>query len=574
MRRSLPNLSAGLKRLPLLLALLAGSAAHAQGPTEWQMPQTFIQANGSSHAAAVATDAAGNVFVAGSFTGTVSFGATTLVSAGLTDAFVAKWSPVKGRFEWARSMGSDAREEAMAVAVRGNSVYVAGAFYSFTVAFGTSILTNTNLTAATSDAFITKLTDQGSSADFNWAQPIWGPGNERANALALSESGIYVGGFFESDVTAFGGKILNNGSSPLSDGFVGRLTDAGGSTDFEWVRPISGNGREEVYSLAVNGSSVYAAGSFSSKNAAFGNLGLTNLSDSDNSAPTDGFLTRLLDTGTAASFAWVQNLGDAATAVAANGNSMYVAGNATSSVVVNGSRPDDLYVLKLTDQGNSAARVWERQLTGPGRNSLRGLTVQGTSVGVAGSFAGPTLGVGSQTLTNTGAVGTEEVFVAMLTDQGSTSAVAWAQQAGGSGNDTAEALALTPTGLYVVGTTNPPARFGRFTVAATGGSSVGFLAALGSVALATTTPAPPFHFSLAPNPAHNTVRLLLPPLLGAVRATLTLRDALGRSVRAATVALPAAGLSYELNLTGLAPGLYLLGVEAGTGRATQRLLVE
>ena len=55
---------------------------------------------------------------------------------------------------------------------------------------------------------------------------------------------------------------------------------------------------------------------------------------------------------------------------------------------------------------------------------------------------------------------------------------------------------------------------------------------------------------------------------------LTLRDALGRSVRAATMALPATGLTYELNLTGLAPGLYLLEVQAGTDRATQRLVVE
>ncbi|OWP64517.1 hypothetical protein CDA63_03880 [Hymenobacter amundsenii] len=559
--------------MPLLLTLLAGSAAYAQAP-EWQMPQTFTQTNGSSHVAAVATDAAGNVFVVGSFSGTVNFGATTLVSAGLTDAFVAKWSPVSKRFEWARGMGSADREEALAVVVRGSSVYVAGAFYSSTVAFGAVTLTNTNKTAATSDAFITRLTDQGSSADFIWAQPIWGPANERVNALALSESGVYVGGFFESDVTAFGELNLSNGASPLADGFVARLAEVAGEYRFEWVRPISGNGREEVYSLAVNGSSVYAAGSFSSKNVAFGNLGLTNLSDSDNSSANDGFLTRLLDTGTAASFAWAQNLGDAATAVAANGNSVYVAGNSTSPVIVNGSRPDDMYVLKLTDEGNGATRVWERQLTGPGRNFLRGITVQGSSVGVAGTFDGRTLSAGGQTLTNAGAVGTDDLFVALLTDQGSTSAVAWAQQAGGPGNDAAEALTLTTTGLYVVGDTRPSAQFGRFTVAATGGSPVGFLAAVGSVALATKTLAPSLHFSLAPNPAHNTVRLLLPPLLGAARATLTMRDALGRSVRAITVALPAAGLTYELNLTGLAPGLYMVGVQAGTGRVTQRLMVE
>ena len=39
---------------------------------------------------ATAIDASGNVYVAGYFTGTISFGATTLTSAGDRDVFVAK----------------------------------------------------------------------------------------------------------------------------------------------------------------------------------------------------------------------------------------------------------------------------------------------------------------------------------------------------------------------------------------------------------------------------------------------------------------------------------------------------
>lgn len=81
-------------------------------------------------------------------------------------------------------------------------------------------------------------------------------------------------------------------------------------------------------------------------------------------------------------------------------------------------------------------------------------------------------------------------------------------------------------------------------------------------------------FSLAPNPARTATTVQLPAQPGTLTATLTLRDALGRAVRTATVALPPAGLRHELDLTGLAPGLYAVQVRAGAAVATRRLVVE
>ena len=74
--------------LALLLVLLARSAVHAQAPT-WQ---TAVAASGNTSIVnATAVDASGNVYVAGEFTGTVSFGNVSLVGAGDVDVFVVKF---------------------------------------------------------------------------------------------------------------------------------------------------------------------------------------------------------------------------------------------------------------------------------------------------------------------------------------------------------------------------------------------------------------------------------------------------------------------------------------------------
>jgi hypothetical protein len=87
--------------------------------------------------------------------------------------------------------------------------------------------------------------------------------------------------------------------------------------------------------------------------------------------------------------------------------------------------------------------------------------------------------------------------------------------------------------------------------------------ALGGNVLPTAAASPAAAWGVAPNPAHGHARLLgLPagPLIG------QLFDTQGRLVRSTT--------SAEVELAGLAPGLYLLRATAGTTTRTQRLVVD
>ena len=129
---------------------------------------------GSSIAYATATDDSGNVYLAGSFHGTVNFGSSVLTSAGSDDFYVAKWSAV-GDFMWAQRAGGLGHEHANAIAVRGNEVYVTGVFNSPSATFGTIVLTNADPNGITNDSFIVKFTDAGTSSRFSWAQSLGAP---------------------------------------------------------------------------------------------------------------------------------------------------------------------------------------------------------------------------------------------------------------------------------------------------------------------------------------------------------------------------------------------------------------
>nr|WP_236668896.1 T9SS type A sorting domain-containing protein [Hymenobacter rubidus] len=136
--------------------------------------------------------------------------------------------------------------------------------------------------------------------------------------------------------------------------------------------------------------------------------------------------------------------------------------------------------------------------------------------------------------------------------------------------DGASSIALGNGAVYVGGSIIPVATFGAFAINAPIGASTGFLASLADPTLTATAAAlHPEGIRLFPNPAHGRATVQLPA--GTATATLTILDALGRTLRTQT-ATP--NSTTELDLTGLAPGLYAVRVAVGSSTATHRLDVE
>ena len=356
----------------LLLALAPPAAAQAPA---WQSARavataTAAAAGNSSVVSATAVDAAGNVYLAGAFTNSVVLGGITLTSLGGNDVFVAKFNPASNQFVWAQRAGGTGGDGATALAVSGSSVYVAGHFGGPTAAFGPATLTNAGL-YYTSDVFVAKLTDAGSTSGFAWAQRAGGTGGEGASALAVSGTSVYVAGVFDSYTVGFGPATLV--SAGTYDVFVAKLTDAGSTGSFMWAQRAGGTGEDGARALAVSGTSIYVAGTFTSATAGFGPITLTN--------------ARL-------------------------------------------NYSSDVFVAKLTDAGNTSSFVWAQRGGGIYDDYASALAVSGSSVYVAGSFSSPT-GFGPATLVSAG----YDVFVAKLTDAGSAGNFAWEQRAGGTYNE-------------------------------------------------------------------------------------------------------------------------------------------
>ncbi|MDB5269480.1 MAG: hypothetical protein JWP58_2520 [Hymenobacter sp.] len=571
-----------LMRSLLLTGLLLGKsgleAAHAQAPA-WQTATAVATAsNGVYTVTASAPDATGtNLYVTGSFTGTVAMGGALLTSAGATDVFVGKWNVATQRFAWVQRAGGPNNDQALALTVRGAVVFLAGTFGG-AASFGTVGLT----AAGATDGFVAKLGDAGTSAAFVWAQAVGGLNEDRATALDVSGASVYLTGTFRSQTATLGRLTLTNPTAGattagLAHIFLTKLTDAGPTAAFVWARAFGGNAADDAAAaLAASGSSVYLAGDYT------GNLNLGGGTTLSSAGGRDAYVLKFTDGGTNAALAWAKSAGgtsaDLAQALAVSGTSVYVAGAFGGFAIfdlnaVVSAGPANAFVAKLTDAGPGSTFTWVQQAGGTATDLATALAVSGSSVYVAGAFTSPAATFGTISLANSsGATArTADVFVTRLTDSGPASTFGWAQKAGGPGPDAAATVAVLGSTLYVGGSATPPATFGSQAITAANTASVGFLAALAAGPLATADAVALAGLSLSPNPAHGTATVQLPAGLGTAPATLTVLDALGRPVRTQTASTNARA---EMDLTGLAPGLYAVRVQAGGSTASQRLVVE
>ncbi len=427
-------------------ALYCRSAQCRPSPVGWRA----FGGSGTDEATAAAVDSDGNIYITGSFQGTVNLGGVDLDSAGSSpDVFVASYSST-GTHRWSRAAGTNGVGSAITVDPSGN-VYVTGYFFgsanfggaalasgagtaafvasfdsngihrwslagvSSDTAWGKAIATDTDgnvyltgsiygtanfggtdLVSSGTDIFVASYTSGGAH---RWSRSDGGP-DSTGDAISVDNAGnVYVAGHY-TGTAHFGTTLVSAGGS---DAFVQRLTDAGSP---RWTRSAGGTGEDVANGVATDSrGNIYLVGAFSGS-ASFGSQELMS------AGRKDCFVASYLAAGTTR---WAVRAGDSAddqgNAIAVtSADEIYVTGSFNGTADFGGGPIDsgggsDAFMARYdTDGGHSASFG----AGGTGDDVGLGLGARADVVCISGRYDG-TIQLGSDSFSSAG--GISDAFV-------------------------------------------------------------------------------------------------------------------------------------------------------------------
>ena len=243
----------------------------------------------SEYVSDVAVDNDANIYVTGTFAGTLSVDGQTITSAGSTDFYVMKMTP-DGTVVWLKSGGSSAVEQASAIALDANAnVYVVGLSND-----NTSFDGNVFPSRGSKDGFLLKLNTDG---DFQYVRTLGSYLDDNALDVAVDASNnVIVTGFFNTMFQIGPTSFFQNGRGS-DDSFLVKF-DASG--DVLWSMTYASSLQDYGRRIACDASNnVYIAGEFKGT-LAFGGNSLQATND------RDVYLAKLNSSGSAQ---WAVQLG-------------------------------------------------------------------------------------------------------------------------------------------------------------------------------------------------------------------------------------------------------------------------
>ncbi len=360
--------------------------------------------SGYDYGIAIGTLPDGSAIVTGYFSGTVTFGSTTLTSAGNNDVFVAKVDP-SGAWVWATRAGGSLVDGGNAISALPDGSSIVTGFFQGTVNFGSTTLTS----GGSDDVFVAKVDPSGA---YVWATQAGGSSNDRGNAIsALPDGSSIVTGYFLGTAT-FGSTTLT--STGGLDVFVAKVDPSGA---YVWATQAGGSSfdRGRGISALPDGSSI-VTGSFQGTV----NFGSTTLTSAAGNA--DVFVAKVDPSG---AYVWATKAGGSLGNDNGNGVSALPDGSAIvtgsfrgtatfgATTLTSAGGSDDVFVAKVDPSG---AYVWATKAGGSSGSYGYSYGVSALPDGlsiVTGSFWG-TATFGATTLTSLG--GSNDAFVAKFLD--------------------------------------------------------------------------------------------------------------------------------------------------------------
>ncbi|HKR05275.1 MAG TPA: SBBP repeat-containing protein [Bacteroidia bacterium] len=345
---------------------------------------------GSEFGQSVATDAAGNIYIAGSFNSpSIVIGSITLTSAGSSDVFVAKYDSA-GNALWARRAGSTGLDGASAIAVTpAGDVYIGGSYISSSITFGPNTLPNFGY----NDAFVAKYNTSGTAL---WGKHIGEYLDEFVSSIAVDAAGnVIAAGVYNSIDVLIGSTVLiTNAQDAVFDIFLAKFSPTG---TVLWARGAGGWEDDFANGAAVDAAgNVYITGYVVSNPSTFGTISIT----------TGAFALYLAKYNSAGTIQWVvaPGFGDGMNVTTDACGDIYwtgdFGGNITfGSTTLIQSGGGDIFVAKYNASGSP---LWAMKAGGTNYETGQSITVSASNndLLLAGQYQSPSIAFGSTTLTN------------------------------------------------------------------------------------------------------------------------------------------------------------------------------
>ena len=417
---------------------------------------TLLGGSSSNAATALAVDASGSAYVAG-FTTSYNFPTANPeqnFNAGGNDVFVAKLTPSGNGLAYCTYLGGKADDRAYGIAVDASgSAYVTGSTASSNFPVVNALQSKL---AGGKNAFVAKLNPAGNSLVYSTF--LGGSASDTGNGIAVDSGGnAYVVGDTTSLNFPAGGMQKGNGGG--QDAFVAKI-GANGST-LVYGSYLGGANDDHGAAIAVDaGGTAYVTGSTWSTN-----FPVANAWQGANGGGQDAFVARFSADGNSLLFSTYLGGSGGSLGYPESGQGMaldgqgnaYIAGATSSSnfPVLNAfdsflSGASDAFVTKLTASG---VPVYSTYLGGTGIDTANAIAVDANSNAyVVGQTFSSDLPVVNAFQAAYG--GDYDAFAARLSPAG---ALVWLSYLGGSGPDTATAVALDPAAdVYIAGWTLSP----------------------------------------------------------------------------------------------------------------------
>ncbi|MBA3682148.1 MAG: SBBP repeat-containing protein [Bacteroidetes bacterium] len=215
----------------------------------------------------VITDASGNIYTIGSFTGTVDFdpNATTanLTSAGKKDVFVSKWTSA-GNYVWAKQMGGANDDWGSAIDLDASAnIYATGTF-SGNCDFNPSATTNTATVYGAQDAFICKWDVNGT---YQWAFSMGGTQDDYGYDVTVNAAGtsVFTTGTFKGTSVDISPQCSCGTVNSLGQSDIFIVKQAASSGGFQNSAVFGGTSYDSPGGITLDAlDNVYTTGSFGS----------------------------------------------------------------------------------------------------------------------------------------------------------------------------------------------------------------------------------------------------------------------------------------------------------------------